>query len=765
MPGRRLIAPSTVIASDDFDRANDASSLGSTSVGGLAWSATVGTWGISSNRAYNPSNTTNAFAVVDCGVSDFDVSLVIATYDPASTNEQGLWFRAVDSNNWFRLVRSGSNLLIQRRVAGTVVTLSSTAQTFANGDTFRVVCNGPVIQAYLNGSLKATITDFNHIGSAKVGPGNASNSSNSRFDSFSVSTIAVPARTAVGTVATKPTLENSQSYESGNSGYFASHTINSFACSGSNRVLLIWVFQRNPLVEVTGVTVDGVAATLVDTALNALACGAQLYYYINPASSVNVVINTPSFKLASAVVQCWSNVDQTTPIDSFAQSVAYDNAPLAKITPTRLNTMLVAGINVQNDVTITPISGITADKNFAHADAQMGQSATGYRMSYTQDRKQVGWTIGSADNYAILVAALRGLMTVRAPDNGDGRSLRRRGSPARNSVVPRGVNIAGLEFAPSTIPGSEGTNYTKNTVNEFAYTKLKGFNLVRLPFTWNRIQPTLGAALDGTYKSYIDQCITWASANGLKVLLDLHSYGRYYVGGVEKAIGEAGGPTQANYADLWDRISAAYAGNTTVWGYGLMNEPHDMPVPTSPSTYNSTATITLAYQAAINAIRANDTTHYITACTDSYGGFQSFFTTHGSNPTPWLTDSANKLYYELHAYFDSNNSGSYAGNDANFLSSGRDVRYGGDTLEPVAQWAQNQGVKLFIGEFGVPKTDEGWLTVLADFLNVCDKYNIPTTYWVLGQWIVDGISTQPTNNYLTDSGQMVVLDKYLGTMN
>ena len=40
------------VASDTFTRANSAVTLGSTEVGALAWTANVGTWGISSNQAY-----------------------------------------------------------------------------------------------------------------------------------------------------------------------------------------------------------------------------------------------------------------------------------------------------------------------------------------------------------------------------------------------------------------------------------------------------------------------------------------------------------------------------------------------------------------------------------------------------------------------------------------------------------------------------------------------------------------------------------------
>lgn len=343
--------------------------------------------------------------------------------------------------------------------------------------------------------------------------------------------------------------------------------------------------------------------------------------------------------------------------------------------------------------------------------------------------------------------------------------------------------MAGLEFAPTTLPGVEGTHYTKNRASDFLYIGSRGFDIIRLPFLWERAQPTVGGALDETYMGYIDTIInTWAPAAGLKVLLDCHNYGGRDVSGTPRKIGSAQ-LTQANFTDLWTKVATRYTGNANVWGYDIMNEPNNMPVETNTSTYNSTATWYLAANAAITAIRAVDTGHYLVVCADNYSGLQQFVSNYGANPSPWLTDSVpNKLYYSWHYYADPNHSGDYTGANATFVGSGVGLGDGGDYLTTVVTWAINRNLTIggypavFIGEYGVPNknlyiggsvqtTDEGWLTVLNDFLNVMDAHKVAGTQWAAGQWY-GGLSTvQPDSTLTIDTDQMKILRQHLGTIN
>ena len=52
-----------------------------------------------------------------------------------------------------------------------------------------------------------------------------------------------------------------------------------------------------------------------------------------------------------------------------------------------------------------------------------------------------------------------------------------------------GVNLAGAEFGWN-VPGVFGTDYTYPTHTEIDYYAAKGMSVVRLPFLWERVQPT-----------------------------------------------------------------------------------------------------------------------------------------------------------------------------------------------------------------------------------------------------------------------------------
>ena len=104
-----------------------------------------------------------------------------------------------------------------------------------------------------------------------------------------------------------------------------------------------------------------------------------------------------------------------------------------------------------------------------------------------------------------------------------------------------------------------------------------------------------------------------------------------------------------DFSEFCGFVATQWLNETGVWGYDIMNEPHDMPVATTSANYNTTATWTLAARAAITAIRAVDTSKAIVVETDQWAGAQSFVSQYGANPTPWWTDPNNKLYYSDNA--------------------------------------------------------------------------------------------------------------------
>ena len=159
-----------------------------------------------------------------------------------------------------------------------------------------------------------------------------------------------------------------------------------------------------------------------------------------------------------------------------------------------------------------------------------------------------------------------------------------------------GTSLAGGDFGEAVLPGSYNTNYTYPTTPEVDYFLGKGANTFRLPFRWERMQPTLNSALDATELSRMDTIVNYATSHGAYVLLDPHNYARYWIGGrpggTEAIVGSAQLPN-STLADLWTRLANQYKNNSHVM-FGLMNEPNNM----------STEQWAGGAQAAINAIRA-----------------------------------------------------------------------------------------------------------------------------------------------------------------
>src|SRR5437868_389450 len=89
-----------------------------------------------------------------------------------------------------------------------------------------------------------------------------------------------------------------------------------------------------------------------------------------------------------------------------------------------------------------------------------------------------------------------------------------------------GVNIAGLEFGSSKLPGTLNVNYCTVNPPEMSYYKSRGAKTIRLPFLWERLQPTLGGSFNQSYLALIDAAVSQAQNLGMSIVLDAHQYGR-----------------------------------------------------------------------------------------------------------------------------------------------------------------------------------------------------------------------------------------------
>jgi hypothetical protein len=150
----RLGMPPWIVA-DTFARAD----VGSLTVAdtGQTWTASAGTFGIVAKSA-TPTAATNTRAVISTGVTDCAVTVEVTG---PNSDQHWLIARFVDSSNYYRFgIASDGRLALQKVVAGGVTDLA-TVQTIAavSGSELTLKCVGSTLTVYINGVLKATITD------------------------------------------------------------------------------------------------------------------------------------------------------------------------------------------------------------------------------------------------------------------------------------------------------------------------------------------------------------------------------------------------------------------------------------------------------------------------------------------------------------------------------------------------------------------------------------------------------------------------------
>lgn len=320
-------------------------------------------------------------------------------------------------------------------------------------------------------------------------------------------------------------------------------------------------------------------------------------------------------------------------------------------------------------------------------------------------------------------------------------------TPPRQVECPplMGINLAGANFGLqySDWPGRYGVEYVYPPDHELDYYNSKHLTLIRLPFSWERVQPTLFGPLDRDEVRRIKSFVDSANIRGMKVILDAHDFGRYRPFDEATVIGSLAAPI-ASFQDFWTRMAAEFVGVTGVVGYDIENEPHDMG---NPATWPKAA------QAAVDGIRSVDRNTPIIVEGDGWSNAAHW---QSINSALAINDPSYRIIFSAHVYFDHDGSGRYV---SPYDQEHAYPEIGSERLRPFAEWLRQHQYRGFVGEYGVPGDDPRWLVVLDRFLEAVRKEGLPATYWAGGPWWGDyPLSVEPMNG--EDRPQMAIVAKY-----
>lgn len=238
------------------------------------------------------------------------------------------------------------------------------------------------------------------------------------------------------------------------------------------------------------------------------------------------------------------------------------------------------------------------------------------------------------------------------------------------------------------------------TEADIAFIARTGANTIRLPFNYKLFtnEDYMGANNPNEGFRLMDNVAGWAKKYGLHVVLDMHDCPGGQTGdNIDNGYGYpwlfVSEASQQLFCNIWTSIAKHFAGETTVLGYELMNEPIATKFPKEVQDSLNTLLEPL-YKRAVAAIRTVDTNHIVLL-----GGAQW-----NSNFAPfadWKFD--NKIMYTCH-------------------------RYGGeatrDAISSFIEFRDKTGLPMYMGEIG-HNTDQ-WQ---ADFVAVMRKANIGYTFW------------------------------------
>jgi len=280
-------------------------------------------------------------------------------------------------------------------------------------------------------------------------------------------------------------------------------------------------------------------------------------------------------------------------------------------------------------------------------------------------------------------------------------------------VLLRGVNYVDFDDHPESHREADFARFAK-----------MGFNVVRFPISWSRLEPVQGVIDISYLTKYVSRDVEWAKKYGLYVVLNIHQfkwaerfggsgapewavseYARNE-GGMREAVSSfwIDGEIQYHFIRLWTEIARLFSNEPTIAGYDILNEPwlYTSVIPGLDATY-----IDLLYLKVIKAIRTVDRSHIIFL--------------EPANTNTFKLRSKEKVVWSPHFYplsFASH----YSSQDVERLEADLEAKY--------RRFVIDLKTPMWIGEFGASMHDEEsrsrWL---KDAIRLFDKYKVGWAWW------------------------------------
>lgn len=302
-----------------------------------------------------------------------------------------------------------------------------------------------------------------------------------------------------------------------------------------------------------------------------------------------------------------------------------------------------------------------------------------------------------------------------------------------------GVNMGGAEFNSSKLPGTPYKDYTFPNEAELTFIAGQGANVIRLPFRWERVQPTAMGPLAAAELKRLQGTVASAYSKGLCVILDVHNYAKFYS---QTLNGDAA--LQNAFVDLWLRLALVF-NDPKQTAFGLMNEPAHMP----REEWASLAKRTL------HELRYAGSTNMVFVAGGHWSGLHDWFSpADGQSNAKLLADVKDPLrrtLLEVHQYADKD----YSGTGSTCKAADQFNSF----FTRATEWARANNQKFFLGEFGMPQ-NEACLAALERFLSLMTGPEWKGwTYWAAGGWW-GNYPLAVNTNAAAPSPQWPIMQKY-----